>query len=93
MNIEEIREKVAPLLRSYGASRAGVFGSAARGELKKDSDVDILVEIPRPISLLDFVAIKQKLEETLGRKVDLVEYATLKPSLRDAILKTQTAIL
>lgn len=93
MNVAEIREKVAPLLRSYGVSRAGVFGSAARGELEENSDIDILVEIPKPISLLDFVAIKQKLEETLDRNVDLVEYAALKPSLRDTILQTQITIL
>lgn len=91
--VEEIKIKLIPILKSYNIKKAGLFGSAVRGELNEDSDVDILVEIRGDISLLDFVGIKLEIEEVLGRKVDLVEYATIKPLLRDTILKEQVAIL
>lgn len=93
MTIEEIRNKIIPVLQPYGVQRVGLFGSAARGEMGPDSDIDILVDIKKDISLLDFVEIKQKLEEQLGRKVDLVEYQTIKPSLKDAILQNQVVLL
>jgi hypothetical protein len=91
--VEAIKEKVAPILRKHNVSRAGLFGSLASGAGGPDSDVDILVELSLETSLLDFVGIKQELEEALGRRVDLVEYQTLKPLLRDEILRRQSAIL
>ena len=93
MTPKEIAAKIIPILKSYGAKRASLFGSAARGEMKNDSDIDILVDIEKNISLLEFVKIKQLLEEKLGRKVDLVEYQTLKPALKDKILAEQVSIL
>jgi predicted nucleotidyltransferase len=91
--IEEIERKVLPILRRYGVKRAGLFGSCVRGEVKENSDIDILVEIEEDISLLDFVGIKLELEEALGRKVDLVEYSTIKPLLRKRILDEQVVLL
>lgn len=70
-----------------------MFGSLIRGELRKDSDIDVLVEIEDDISLLDFVGIKLEIEEALGRKVDLVEYSTIKPLLKERILSEQVEIL
>lgn len=93
MDIKEIKEKILPILQRYRAKRAGLFGSYVRGEIKEDSDIDILVEIEDDISLLDFVGIKLEIEEVLGREVDLVEYNTIKPLLRNRILKEQVAIL
>jgi len=61
--------------------------------MSEDSDIDILVEIDKNISLLDFVGIKLEIEETLGRRIDLVEYHTIKPLLKDRILKEEVAIL
>jgi len=93
MNIEEIKRKIIPILRKYGVKRASIFGSAVRGEMREDSDIDILVEIDKDISLLDFVALKLELEDVLGRKVDLVEFDTIKSRLRDGILKEQVVII
>ena len=93
MTPEEIAAKIIPILKSYGAQRASVFGSAARGDAKTESDVDILIDIKKDISLLEFIKMKQLLEEKLGRKVDLVEYQTLKPALKDKILSEQVSIL
>lgn len=91
--IEDIKRKILPILQRYGVKRAGLFGSCVRGEIKEDSDIDILVEIEEDISLLDFVGIKLELEEALGRKVDLAEYSTIKPLLRERILEEQVVLL
>lgn len=91
--IEETKRKIIPILEHYGVKKAGLFGSVVHGELRKDRDIDILVEIEGNVSLLDFVELKLEIEEKLGRKVDLVEYSTIKPILKDIILKEQVAIL
>jgi predicted nucleotidyltransferase len=59
--------------KQFGITRIGVFGSAARDRLARDSDVDVVVELERP-DLLLLVGIKQELEELLGRPVDVVRY-------------------
>jgi len=92
-DINKIKQRILPILQDYGIKRLALFGSCVRGEMRKDSDIDILVEIKADISLLDFVGLKQKIEEALGRKVDLVEYDTLKPLLRERILKEQVVLL
>ncbi len=91
--VDKIKQKILPILLPYGAKRIALFGSFARGKAKKNSDIDILVEIQADISLLEFVGLKQKIEEALGREVDLVEYDTLKPLLREKILKEQVVLL
>jgi len=91
--VEEIREKILPVLNKYGVRRASIFGSVVRGEATENSDIDILVEIGSNISLLDFVELKLELEEVLGRAVDLGEYDTIKPIIKDRILNEQVAIL
>ncbi|MBC8174063.1 MAG: nucleotidyltransferase family protein [Candidatus Marinimicrobia bacterium] len=93
MDKEDIKQKILPILQRYGVKKIGLFGSFIRGEMREDSDVDILVEIEKDISLLDFVGLKIEIEEALGEKVDLVEYNTIKPLLRERILKEQVVIL
>ena len=92
-HIEDIKRKTLPILQRYGVKRVGLFGSCVRGEMREDSDIDILVEIEKDISLLDFVGLKLEIEEALGRKVDLVEYSTIKPLLKEKILNEQVIIL
>lgn len=82
-----------PVLKKHGVLRAGIFGSYARGEQKKGSDIDILVKTRKTVSLFGFVGIKLEAEKILGKKVDLVEYSALKPRLRENILKDEVRIL
>ena len=93
IGIEEIKRKIVAILHRYGTKRAALFGSCVRGEMDEDSDIDILVDIEKDISLLDFVGLKLELEDALGKKVDLVEYDAIKPLLRKYILDEQVAIL
>ena len=91
--VEEIKRRALPVLARYRARRAGLFGSVARAEADEGSDVDMLVELDRSLNLFDFVGLKQDLEEALGRKVDLVEYHTLKPLIREQVLQEEVPIL
>ncbi len=92
-NIKQIRDKVLPILKEAGVSRSSIFGSYVRGENKKGSDIDILVDLPRGKSLFDLVGLKLKLEEVLRNKVDIGTYNSIYPLLKDHILKEQIQIL
>jgi len=91
--IEKIKNRIVPVLKRYDVVRAAVFGSFVRGEMEKGSDIDILVELGGEKSLLDLVALKMELEEVLGREVDVVEYSTIHPLLKERILKEQVMML
>ena len=90
--IIEIRKKITPVLKKYKITKAGVFGSYARGEQKKRSDVDLLVELDSRLSLYDVIGIKLELEKKLKKKVDLVEYETIRPELKETILNEEVSI-
>lgn len=87
-----LQQTVVPLLQQYGVKKAGVFGSMATGTLRDDSDLDLLVELDPGLNLFDFIALKQVIEEVIQRKVDLVEYDTLKPRLKERILREEIRI-
>ena len=72
---------------ALGVKRLAVFGSAARGELKPGSDVDVLVEFAGPATFDQYMDLKFLLEKLLARRVDLVTRKALKPQLRESIEK------
>jgi predicted nucleotidyltransferase len=77
-------------LRRRGIAHASVFGSAARGEDRPESDVDIMVELEPEVGILAFSEIRLHLSDLLNRRVDLVTPGGLRPfarpgALRDAI--------
>jgi len=91
--IEEIKNKLAELKPSlkeeFKVTSIGVFGSYLRGEEKKGSDLDVLVEFEESagLSLLDFIGLEHYLSGVLGVKVDLVERSALKPRIGKRILE------
>ena len=93
MGLEEIRNKIIPVLQRYDVKRAAIFGSFVREEQKEDSDIDILVEFKGDKSLLDLAGLKIELEEVLRRKVDVLTYNSLHPLLKNRILQEQKVIL
>ena len=73
--------------KDYGVREFAVFGSYARGEERKASDVDVLVEFKEAPDLLKFIELERKLEDLLGVKIDLVRKKALRPELKAKILR------
>lgn len=73
------------LAAEWGYSRLAVFGSLARGQATRDSDIDLLVQAPEGTSTFDFLRFRRLIERVLGREVDLVSYGGLKPVVDDDI--------
>jgi predicted nucleotidyltransferase len=92
-DLEEIKRKIRPLLISAGISKSAIFGSYVRGENTEKSDIDILIEVPKGMSLFDMGGLQMELTEILGKKVDLVNYKTIKPRLKSYILNEKVQIL
>ncbi len=97
MDIQTIKQQALPVLKKYRIVRAAVFGSATRDDMTVKSDVDFLVELPNDVHGFDYVALKldlkDELQKSLGKRVDIVEYKLIKPSLVDYILPNQVPIL
>lgn len=93
INVEEIKKEAIPILKEEGVRRAALFGSIVGGEATEESDIDMLVDLPRGKSLFDLAGLQMRLEETLGREVDVITYNSIHPLLKDRILKDQLLIL
>jgi len=92
MTTQDISSKIIPVLKSQGVLKAALFGSVVRGEAKKGSDVDLLVNLTDDKSLLDLVGLKLELEDVLKTKVDVLTYDAIYPPLKDIILNEQQVI-
>lgn len=88
--LQEIKRKIRkikPQLRKkYAVKEIGVFGSYARGEQTKDSDIDVLVGFSKPVSLLKLSSLENFLGDILGVRVDMVPKKDVRPELRKGIL-------
>ena len=86
--VEVDEAQLAELCRRYHVRELSVFGSAARGEMRPDSDIDLLVEfIPEAkIGMFAYSGLMLDLAALMGRKVDLVSKNGLKPLLRASVL-------
>jgi len=92
--VSSIKKRSLPILKRHAVKRAAIFGSFARGEAKKRSDVDILVEFEsKNKSLFDLIDLKSDLENSFGRKVDIITYSSVYWRIRDQILSEQVIIL
>jgi uncharacterized protein len=85
-------EAILTICNRYHVKTLRVFGSVARGEIKAESDVDLLVTFSKPISFLQMVGLERELSATIGRKVDLLTVKSVSPYLRDRILKESRPI-
>jgi len=93
MTIHEIKNRILPILKEYGIKKASLFGSIVKGESTKDSDIDILIEMPETATLLELSTLKIDLENILNKNVDVLTYDSLHHLLRDKILQEQEAVL
>lgn len=94
--LEEIKNVLgrqrAALAERYGVTVVGVFGSYVRGDQTPTSDLDLLVEYIRPVSLLELVGAELYLAEVLGMKVDLIPRPDVRSEIREAILREAVAL-
>ncbi len=81
-------EKLQKFCKNEGIAYMAIFGSMAKGNARSDSDVDILISFVNDdtIGLLHFIAVKQRLEDLLGKRVDLVSRKALSPLIREDVL-------
>jgi len=75
------------IISNYSVRHLGLFGSTARDDARKDSDVDVLVEFDGPATFDGYIKLKTFLEQLLGSVVDLVTESGLKPRARPAVEK------
>jgi predicted nucleotidyltransferase len=80
-----LRQEILGYAAKHGAHNVRVFGSAARGDGKATSDVDLLVEMEPGRSLLDPVGLSQDLEDLMGARVDVLSDGGVSPHLRERI--------
>lgn len=92
MTVQTLKKQIVPTLKRQGVVKIAIFGSFATGKEKKNSDVDILVKFKKEATLLQLSSIKLKLEDKLGRKVDLLTYGGINPHLKKTILQEQKII-
>jgi uncharacterized protein len=83
--MEEIYQNILPFVDEYGIKRVGVFGSFARGEATESSDIDLVFDFQKDFGLLTLSGLKIALEEKLDKKIDIVEFSSLDPSLAESI--------
>ena len=90
-NLEEIKKilnESKPLIKkNFNVKEIGIFGSYVRGENKRKSDIDLLVEFDEPVGFFTFLDLEEYLEGILGLKVDLVSKKALKPRIGKYILE------
>lgn len=89
MKLPALKNKILPLLKRQGATKVALFGSFARGDENKASDIDVLVKFNRTKSLMELASLEYSLENNLGKRVDLLTYDSINPLLKKRILNEQ----
>jgi uncharacterized protein len=90
--VNDKRAEIVRITKVNGATRVRMFGSFARGMAGPNSDLDLLIDLEPGRHLLDVVAIKQDLEDLLGRRVHVVTEAAISPYIRDEIIRDATPL-
>lgn len=91
-DIRRLRPQIMELARQYRGQQVSVFGSIVRGEVRTDSDIDFLVDFDSDFRLTDIIRLRQKLEELLGRKVDVVPRQALRKELEAYVFSELQAL-
>jgi predicted nucleotidyltransferase len=80
-----LTKQIVSVLSSYGARKISLFGSHARGDERKDSDIDLIVKFDAPKSLLELVRIENDLAQKTGKKIDLLTDKSISPYIAKRI--------
>lgn len=79
-SIENIKEKIKPILSNYPVSKAILFGSYAKGKASKSSDIDLYIDTNGKLKGLDFVGLLEILSDALGSDIDLIDKTHVEPN-------------
>lgn len=92
--INELKAKLEPVLKQYPVVKAGFFGSVTREDYDEDnSDIDVLIELEKNANLgLKYMTMILEMEDSIGKKIDLVEYEYVHPMLSKYILPNEIRI-
>jgi hypothetical protein len=91
-DIKKIQFKITPILKKHQVKKSSIFGSFARGENNKNSDIDLLIEFKGKKSLFDMAGLKIDLEKKLKKRVDLLTYKAIHPYILDNVNKDAVKI-
>lgn len=78
--------RVRAAVKEAGGTKVRVFGSTADGTDRPDSDVDLLFEMRKPLSLMQLSTLELELSRLIGARVDLVPESSIRPDVRERIL-------
>lgn len=90
-SLEEIKKLIHKhkdeVRKKYGVKEIGIFGSYVKGRQREASDLDILIELEKPMGFVSFLKLEKNLSDIIGIKVDLVTKSALKPRIGQRILE------
>ena len=92
-SLAKIIKVVKPILQKNEVIKAGIFGSYARGEQKKSSDLDLLIQFKKGKGMFDLIRLERDLKVTLNKKIDLITYASINHLLKKSILDEEVRIM
>lgn len=84
--LSKLKELKPSLYQDYAVKEIGLFGSFSDNTNDEESDIDIIVELEKPIGW-KFFSLELYLEKTFNRKIDLVTKSALKEQIKESILK------
>lgn len=91
-SISSIKKAITPIAKQYGISKVFLFGSYAKGTANENSDIDLLVEKGKPMSLLKLSGMRQECEEALKHSVDLVTTTGIEHEFQNEIAGTEVLL-
>lgn len=91
--LEDYKQILLPVLNKYLVKRAAIFGSLAKDNAKKNSDLDLLIEPEPGFTIFKMLQLEEEIAALIDRKVGIVEYQALKPSIRKEVLASSVTIL
>ena len=92
LSIDEIKEKIIPIAKKHGVAKMALFGSVAKGLYNEESDIDIIIDRGN-IKLMEFLSFADKLEEALGKRVDLITYDSIEDYVyKESILNGEVVL-